>query len=167
MNAQIRAGFLLLLLCGATAHAGEDEGDAPKYQALKARSAAPKDADINPAVTLGALLSQSGEKDWSTDRAARIEGYVIQVELEPDGDVHLVLAGAAHEPDTRKWVVTEVPKAVRDRSKSLSVSALRKLVGRQVHVTGWMYWEPDDDSQDPRGTRWELHPVTSVMPTGS
>ena len=169
MNLKVRAGLAaMLLLCslGATALADEDAGDAPQYKVLKARSAAPKDADINPAVTLGALLSQSGEHDWSADKAARIDGFVVQVEQEPDGDMHLVLASAAHEPDTRKWVVVEVPRAVRDRHKSMSPAALRKLVGKAVRVTGWLYWEPDEQSEDPRGTRWELHPVTSIDAPG-
>ena len=34
------------------------------------------------------------------------------------------------------------------------------LVGKKVRVTGWLYWEPDEEQGDPRGTRWEIHPVT-------
>ena len=41
---------------------------------------------------------------------------------------------------------------------------LEKLRGKKVRATGWLYWEPDEDHPDPRGTRWELHPVTSIAP---
>ena len=40
---------------------------------------------------------------------------------------------------------------------------LRKLQGSRVRVTGWLYYEPDDEQEDPRGTRWEIHPVTAVV----
>ena len=40
--------------------------------------------------------------------------------------------------------------------------ALRKLVGTKVRVTGWLYFGPDPNQPDPRGTRWEIHPVTAV-----
>ena len=39
---------------------------------------------------------------------------------------------------------------------------LKDLRGRKVAVTGWLYYEPDAESEDPRGTRWEIHPVTSI-----
>ena len=156
----------LVLGPGAAVRAGEDAGETPRYAALKARSADPADKDIDPSVTLGSLLSQSREQDWSSARAARVEGYVIQVESETDGDVHVVLAATAHEPDTRKWVIAEVTRAVRANHKSMSAANLRKLVGKSVSVTGWLYWEPDDESDDPRGTRWELHPITAIAATG-
>lgn len=159
-------GAALLLALSAPLYAEEDAGDTPHYAELKSRSATPGEAQIDRAATLDALLTKSGERDWSVDRAARIEGYVIQVETEPDGDVHVVLASAAHEPDTRKWVIVEVPKAMRGKHKAMAATSLRKRVGQQVRVTGWLYWEPDTESEDPRGTRWELHPVTAIEFTG-
>jgi hypothetical protein len=30
-------------------------------------------------------------------------------------------------------------------------------------VTGWLYYEPDEDQPDPRGMRWEVHPVTEIV----
>jgi hypothetical protein len=38
---------------------------------------------------------------------------------------------------------------------------LRKLRGKHVQVVGWLFHEPDSASE-PRGTLWEIHPVTSI-----
>jgi hypothetical protein len=142
--------------------AENDAGDAPKYQAQKARAKAPKEADIDKKVTLEALIQKSGETDWSADKAAQIEGYVLQVEQEEDGDCHLALASAANETDTRKWLIVEVTPGWRSKHKALSMGHLRGLVGKHVGVTGWLFFEPDAETKDPRGTRWELHPVTEI-----
>jgi hypothetical protein len=44
------------------------------------------------------------------------------------------------------------------------VFPLRELVGTKIQVTGWLYFEPDEEQPDPRGTRWEIHPVTAIVP---
>lgn len=142
--------------------AENDAGDSPKYQALKGRASAPRNADLDKAASLESLLSKSGESDWSNAKAAHIEGFVIQVEHEEDGDVHLSLAAAANEPDTRKWIIVEVTPAWRSKDKSMSEAHLRALRGKPIGVTGWLYFEPDVEWADPRGTRWELHPVTNI-----
>lgn len=149
-------------MASSVSAAERDAGDTPKYLALKSRKAAPKDADIDKDVSLDALLQKSGEQDWSTAKAGRIEGYVMQVEREEDGDCHLTLATAANEADSHKWIIVEVTPAVQKTRKAYSVAQLRKLVGKRVDVTGWLYYEPDQVEKDPRGTRWELHPVSSI-----
>ena len=101
---------------------------------------------------------------FSEGKGATVEGWVVQTEREEDGDFHLTLASVKGEADTRKWVIVEVAPAWQKKSAALSPSALRKLVGTKVRVTGWLYYEPDDEQEDPRGTRWEIHPVTSVVP---
>jgi len=129
---------------------------------LKARATMPKDADIDKAVTLKGLLDKKDENEWSNSKAAVIEGYVIQLEREEDGDYHVVLGPHAGETDTTKWVVVEVTPAWARRKASLSAASLKKLSEQKVRVTGWLYYEPDVESSDPRGTRWELHPVTDI-----
>jgi hypothetical protein len=158
---------MALLALASTARAGEQEGDkgeTPQAKKLRGRSAAPKAADMDAAVTLDAMLAKNDKSAFSEAKAATIEGWVVQNEREEDGDYHLTLASAKGETDTRKWVIVEVTPAWQKKSAALSPDALRKLHGTKIRVTGWLYWEPDDDQPDPRGTRWELHPVTAVEP---
>ena len=76
----------------------------------------------------------------------------------------MALTPEARETDTRRWVVVEVTPAWQKQKPSLSGEELRKLHGKKVRVTGWLYYEPDAKSPDPRGTLWELHPVTDIVP---
>lgn len=151
-------GVLLLGASGGVAAQGNmDKGESKEHVALKNRRARPKGTDIDRTVTLDGLLSRKEADAWSTDKAAVVDGYVIQVEREEDGDRHIVLAANPGETDTTKWVIVEVTPAWSKR-----LGQLNKLHGKQVRVTGWLYYEPDDPGTDPRGTRWEIHPVTSV-----
>jgi hypothetical protein len=141
-------------------YAGEPS-ESKEVAALKGRATAPKEADIDHAATIEALLARKGPTDWSTAKGAILEGYVIQVELDEDGDVHLVLAAKAGETSTLSWVIAEVPPKWQAKSPTMSVKSLRAMVGKQVKVTGWLFYDAEPVA-DPRGTLWELHPVTSV-----
>ena len=131
-------------------------------KALADRSAQPRADDINTSITLDSLLAHSGQSDWSTSKAAVVEGYVVQIEKEEDGDYHIVLASRANENDATKWVITEITPQWRTKSPSLSVSHLRKLYGDEIRVTGWLYYDANEKEPDPRGTMWEIHPVTKL-----
>ena len=156
-------GVLLLVVSGAVAaQSNGDKGETKELVALKNRGAKPKDTEIDRTVTLDALLSKKEKDSWGTGKAAVIDGYVIQLEREEDGDHHLALATSAGETDTTKWVIVEVTPAWSKRLASLSKAQLKNLKGKQVRVTGWLYYEPDNDSGDPRGTPWEIHPVTDI-----
>jgi hypothetical protein len=158
-------GFALLVastLATVGAVARADEGESPAAKKLRGRSTAPKPADVDAAVTLDGMLAKQEKSAFSEAKGAAVEGYVIQAEREEDGDFHLMLATAKGETDTRKWVIVEVTPAWQKKSPSLAPAALRKLVGSKARVTGWLYYEPDDDQTDPRGTRWEIHPVTAI-----
>jgi hypothetical protein len=158
---RIAAG--LLFLAGTLIAAGqEDKGETADAKKLRGRATAPKAADVDSAVTLDSMLSKKDKNAFSESKGATIEGYVVQVEREEDGDVHLVLAPSAGETDTKKWVIVEVTPAWQKKSGNLTTDALRKLHGQKVRVTGWLYYEPDEPSPDPRGTRWEIHPVTEI-----
>jgi hypothetical protein len=141
-----------------------DKGETAEAKRLQGRSTAPAAGDIDGAATLAALLAKNDKAAFSESKGAAIEGWVVQAEKEEDGDVHLVLAGTKDESDTRKWVIVEVTPAWQKKSAAMSAAALRELVGKKVRVTGWLYWEPDTESGDPRGTRWEIHPVTAIVP---
>lgn len=154
-------GLLALSLASALAQEG-DAGETPEALKLKERSEAPKAADIDPAVTLQMMLSRHEKGAFSEAKGATVEGWVVQVEREEDGDYHVALARAEKEPDSRHWVIVEVTPAWQEKNAGLSGESLRKLHGRKVRVTGWLYYEPDPNQPDPRGTRWELHPVTNI-----
>ena len=168
-NARLPLGFALaaLLLAGVPLCAQErpgDKGESPEQTKLRGRDAAPASSDMDATVTFDALLAKKDKSAFSESKGATIEGWVVQVEREEDGDVHLALAPVKGGADTKKWVIVEVPSTWQKKSASLSEDALRKLVGTKVKVTGWLYYEPDPDQPDPRGTRWEIHPVTAVAP---
>ncbi len=164
----LRVLAVLSLVLGAGLVAGvvfaADKGETAEAKKLKGRATAPSSGDIDGAATLDALLAKSTSSGFSQSRGASIEAWVIQAEHEEDGDFHLSLAADKGETDTRKWMIVEVTPAWQKKAASLSPSALRKLVGTRVRVTGWLYWEPDEEQQDPRGTSWEIHPVTSIAP---
>ena len=147
---------------GVVAQTNGDKGESKENVALKNRRATPKDTEIDRTATLDGLLSKKEADGWSTAKAAVVEGYVIQLEREEDGDHHLALATSPGETDTAKWVIVEVTPAWSKRLASLSKGQLKNLQGKQVRVTGWLYYEPDNPSGDPRGTRWEIHPVTDI-----
>ena len=69
---------------------------------------------------------------------------------------NLALPAAKGKPDTHNWVIVEITPAWQTKSASLAPGALRKLVGTKIQVTGWLYFEPDEEQPDPRGTRWEI-----------
>jgi hypothetical protein len=152
---------LALAASAATGH--EDEkGESREQMAFKHRKAAPKDGEIDTAVTLGTLLEKKGEGAFQSSKAARVEGTLVQVETEEDGDIHMTLAPEGKEADTKHWVIAEVTPDWQKQDPSLKLAALKERRGKKVTVTGWLYYEPDEEYQDPRGTLWELHPVTSV-----
>ena len=126
------------------------------------RTAPPGASDIDTRITLDSLLVHSAQGDWAKSKAAAIEGYVVQVEREEDGDYHLVLAADANEKDASKWVITEITPQWSKKSASLSGAHLRALYGKQVRVTGWLYYDSAEREPDPRGTLWEIHPVTGI-----
>jgi hypothetical protein len=125
------------------------------------RMTAPAEPDMDKGVTLDLLLTKSGPKDWSEKKGATIEGWVIQVEREKDGDMKMVLASQKGETSTTKWVIVEVPTTWQKKDPALSEDSLRALYGKKVQVTGWLEYDTKNDP-DPRGTLWEIHPVTKI-----
>ena len=158
----LAATLSVLLASGIVWANTEEKGEGKAEMALKHRAKTPQDADIDSNATLQALLDKSGKDAWSDHKAARIEGYVIQVEREPDNDVKVVLATAKGETNTQRWVIAEVCPERRKKDATMSETALRGMVGKKIAVTGWLYREPEEESGDPRGTLWEVHPVTSI-----
>jgi hypothetical protein len=159
--------FLLLLNCFLLAQTPKDIGESKEYKALKDRTTEPAATDIDKSVTLDSLLAKNDEKAWQQTKGAAIEGYVIQVEKEEDGDYHIVMSSKANEIDTKKWVIVEVTQAWQKKKANLAAAKLRDFYGKKIRVTGWLFYEPDVSQPDPRGTRWEIHPVTNIEIVGS
>ena len=154
---------------------------------LKNRTAHPQAADFDSRVTLDALLQPGHDTNrWSTDRAARIQGEVIDVAYAGTEaancfgpsrrDIHINIAtrkGAAQN----EQVVLEVTPHLRDwagdQGMDWSAETLHaQLVGRWCEFEGWLYYDVghDEDSENTapnkpdnwRATAWEIHPITKI-----
>src|SRR5215470_8162269 len=101
IHRSLRIAAGLLFLAGTLVAGGrqEDKGETPEAKKLQGRATAPKTADVDSAATLDSLLSKKDKSAFSEAKGATVEGYVVQVEKEDDGDVHLVLAPSAGETD--------------------------------------------------------------------
>lgn len=154
---------------------------------LKNRTALPVDADFEPRVRLYSLL-QAGDDGgrWSVERAARVEGEVIDVAYaRPEAtncfhpcrrDIHINIAthkGAA----MNEQVVVEVTPKLRDWAAQQGIdwseeTLHAQLVGHWCEFEGWLYFDvghaEEAENTAPRNpenwraTAWEIHPVTKI-----
>ena len=154
---------------------------------LKNRTAFPQAADFDSRITLDALLQRGEDSNrWTTDRAARIQGQVIDVAYAGAEatncfspcrrDIHILIAnrgGAAKN----EQVVLEITPNLRDwaaqRGMDWSEPNLQaQLVGHWCEFEGWLYFDVGhaEESENTaannpsnwRATAWELHPVTKI-----
>lgn len=154
---------------------------------LKNRTALPEAADFDSRITLDKLLEPGDDTNrWSTDRAARIQGEVIDVEhagteaancFSPcRRDIHILLAtrkGAAKN----EHVVLEVTPNLRDWAAKRGIDWSEKtlqaqLVGHWCEFEGWLYFDVGHTDQSEntaphnptnwRATAWEVHPITKI-----
>jgi len=123
---------------------------------------------------------------WSTDRAGRVEGEVIDVAyagseatncFNPNRrDIHILIAthkGAAKN----EHVVVEVTPNLADWASAHGIdwsepTLQAQLVGHWVQFEGWLYFDlghaQESENTAPRNpenwraTAWELHPVTKI-----
>jgi hypothetical protein len=133
-------------------------------QALKDRRNAPAGSDLDPSVNLQRLLDKNQPGDWPETKAGVIEGFVQRIAKKNDGDYHIVIASAANEPDRNKEMIVEVTPYWQNSVEVFSEDKLKQLTGKRVRVTGWLFYDPNEEHQ--RGTRWELHPVTDITVVG-
>ena len=154
---------------------------------LKNRTALPQAADFDSRVTLEALLQPGDDRDrWSTDRAARIQGQVIDVAYAGTEatncfhplrrDIHILVA-TYNEARQNEQVVVEVTPNIRDwaaqQGMDWSEETLHtQLVGHWCEFEGWLYFDvghaeeaENTSPQRPgnwRATAWEIHPITKI-----
>jgi hypothetical protein len=155
---------------------------------LKNRTAAPQATDFDARVTLDALLVRGDDSSrWSNDRAARIEGYVIDVAYaRPEAtncfspcrrDIHIVISNKKDAPKTEQ-VVVEVTPNLQDEATEEGVdwseqALQQKLVGHWCEFEGWLYFDVGHAAEAEntaanrpgnwRATAWEIHPVTRII----
>jgi hypothetical protein len=161
--------------------------NARQLHQLKNRTQIPKLIDFDSRVSLAALLNSGNDTSrWSTERAARISGYVVAVAYaRPEAtncfvpfrrDIHINLANRKDAPKNEQ-VVVEVTPALRDWAKQQGVdwsesSLETQLMGHQVEFEGWLYFDlghaEEAENTAPRNpanwraTAWEIHPVTAI-----
>ena len=148
---------------------------------LKNRTSLPTATDFDPQATLDALLQPGDDHDrWSNNRAARIQGEVIDVAYaRPEAtncfnpcrrDIHIALATKKGALKTEQVIVEVTPNFQRDAWSEETLHA--QLVGHWCEFEGWMYYdvghgeESENISPGRRGnwraTAWEIHPVTKI-----
>ena len=152
---------------------------------LKNRTAIPQPSDFNPQISLNELLKPGDDTSrWSTQQAARIEGYVIDIAYaRPEAancfipsrrDIHIVVANRKGAPQNEQVVLEVTPNFYEwaaQRGWDWSETALRKqLLDRWCEFEGWLYFDvghaQEAENTAPRNpenwraTAWEIHPVT-------
>ena len=154
---------------------------------LKNRTTFPQAADFDSRVTLEALLQPGNDTGrWSTDRAARIQGQVIDVAYGgPEAtncyhpcrrDVHVLIA-TSKEAAKSEQVVLEVTPNMREWAARQGIdwsepTLHAQLIGHWCEFEGWLYFDVDHDeesenikphrSENWRATAWEIHPITKI-----
>ena len=154
---------------------------------LKNRTALPQAADFDTGVTLDALLQRGDDRNrWSTNRAARVQGLVIDVAYAGAEaancfnpcrrDIHILIANRK-EPTKSEQVVVEVTPNFRDWAAAQGIDWSEKtlqaqLVGRWCEFEGWLYFDAGHaeeseniapgNAENWRATAWEVHPITKI-----
>jgi hypothetical protein len=154
---------------------------------LKNRTSIPSATDFDSTIRLESLLQPGDDTNrWSTNRAARIQGEVIDVAYaRPEAtncfnpcrkDIHLLIATRKGVPKT-EHVVVEVTPNLRDWAGGQGIdwseeTLQRELVGHWCEFEGWMYFDlghaEESENISPnkadnwRATAWEIHPVTKI-----
>jgi hypothetical protein len=154
---------------------------------LKNRTSFPTPTDFDSTITLESLLQPGNDTNrWSTTRAARIQGEVIDVAYaRPEAtncfnpcrrDIHILLATRKGVAKT-EHVVVEVTPNLRDWAGGQGIDWSEEtlqvqLVGHWCEFEGWMYFDlghaEESENISPgkadnwRATAWEIHPVTKI-----
>jgi hypothetical protein len=159
-----------------------------QLNALKNRTALPSETDIDPAVTLKAMLAPGDDRErWSQNRAGAIAGIVVRVHdagresancfSSTRLDAHIEMAEQLDAAPNRRIVVEVTPPmrewAARRGMDWTTATLQRELTGRRVRIEGWLMFDEEHDGEADntrpgrpanwRATAWELHPVTAIQ----
>jgi hypothetical protein len=162
----------------------------------KNRWALPDESDIDPEVSLTAMLAPGKDINrFDQEKAAKIQGFVIDVKPggmetcncgadDPDlKDTHIELALAAEAPEIQRVIVEVTPRLrklmkIKMPDADWTTPALQtKFKGQWVEVTGWLTFDTahikQAENTNPghegnwRATCWEIHPVTNITPVAA
>lgn len=155
---------------------------------LKNRFALPFASDIDPDVTLAAMMTANKPESLHENRAATIEGYITEV--KPGGvescncgtsdppfmDTHIYVAAKVTDDKPHSVIVEVTPRIrtlLKGRGIDWSTPALRNAFDqRHVRVTGWLFYDGEHENASEnikhrphnwRATCWEVHPVTDIQ----
>ena len=154
---------------------------------LKNRTALPQAADFDATVTLDALLQRGDDRNrWSTDRAARVQGFVVDVAYAGTEaancfnpcrrDIHILIAKHKDVPKSEQVVLEVTPNfhywAASQQIDWSEQTLKSQLIGRWCEFEGWLYFDvghaEESENSAPgnpenwRGTAWEVHPITKI-----
>jgi hypothetical protein len=154
---------------------------------LKNRANVPANADVDPQVSLAAMLKPGDDRSrWNTQRAATILGFVVTAHKGGDEtvnchatdpmfmDTHINLALSPDDSldDTRQVIVEVAPRWRPNHPDWTTADLANSIQGHWVRFTGWLLFDAQHATQsentapgnpkDWRGTGWELHPVTNI-----
>lgn len=163
---------------------------AQKLNTLKRRLTVPAPQDIDPNVTLQALVAPGDDTvRWDEKHGATIEGYVAAVRVggiesvnchtrDPAfRDTHIELTLTPMTNDDSTHVIVEVTPQVRQEMAKQgidwSTATLRTtLLGRWIRVSGWLLFDAPHIQEARntttggahmwRATAWEVHPITAM-----
>jgi hypothetical protein len=155
---------------------------------LKNRHVAPADSDVDPGVTLKAMLKLGDDTDrFDEEKGAEVVGYVYDV--KPGGketcncgatdadlrDTHIELVPSPTLNDKTHRVIVEVTPRLRakmaEQGENWSTDTLRASIKhRWIRVRGWLLFDVEHlgnaEHTNPggkkiwRATVWEVHPIT-------
>lgn len=155
---------------------------------LKARTTAPTAQDLDPEISLEAMLNEGEDSGrFDATQAAEITGYVVDVMVggvetancgakdAEHRDTHIELALSPDEKAPIQRVIVEITPRWRAKmtgTEDWSTDALKQaLTGKWMTVQGWMLYDTEHASQaentNPgnaknwRATVWEIHPITA------
>lgn len=161
--------------------------NARELHRLKNRTSLPTELDFDSRITFEALVQPGDDRvRWATDRAARVQGEVIDVAYaRPEAtncfslcrrDIHIVIANRKGAPK-KEQVVFEVTPNMRDWAAQQGIdwseqTLQTQFIGRWCEFEGWLYFDvghaEDAENSAPgkatnwRATAWEIHPVTKI-----
>lgn len=160
---------------------------------LKNRATFPVTADIDPNVTIDAIVQTGDDENrWDAQRAASVVAFVVRAgstgaESVNCGetqmlhtDTHIEVVATSGTTALSRRVFVEVTPRWRDYMASQgqdwsSATLSQTLTGRWVRFRGWLFFdfhhrgEARNTASTPTGphirraTVWELHPVTSLQ----
>jgi hypothetical protein len=161
--------------------------DVQTLNQLKNRYTAPTASDIDPAITVDALLAP-GDDEGRFDKSKGAELVAVVTDVMVGGkettnceatdpmyrDTHIRISRTADAPETQRVVIEVTPRwrqAMANAGVDWSTATLKRtLVGKTVRVRGWMLFDVEhkgeSENTNPgnaknwRATSWEIHPIT-------